>query len=226
MASDVDLAPLSRTALATAPGPEPGECVDGCEHIECGYIVRLERWQAARARSMAGAVPALIEEVERLRAEVDRYRLRDEDLGTYEEVLGMAADYCAETDAVHRALDAAGMLDGDWLRSETRTLATEVARLAAERDAARSDLTATRADLAAAQETIGDLNGTVNRLALVVEAAVRERAAEEALARYQRETPRSRHDQETIDDMTVALRTCLANRRRAVDAYCAAEDAR
>jgi hypothetical protein len=57
-----------RALGAARPGPEPGECGEGCEHIECAYVVRLELWQADRARSMAGAIPVLIEEVERLRA--------------------------------------------------------------------------------------------------------------------------------------------------------------
>jgi hypothetical protein len=56
---------------ANGPGDD-GECDDGCEHIECAYIVRLEQWRCDRTDRMATVLCDALDEIERLKSKLWR----------------------------------------------------------------------------------------------------------------------------------------------------------
>jgi soluble cytochrome b562 len=45
------------------PSPEADECGEGCEHIECAYVVRLEWWAADHRRKLATLLPAALSDL-------------------------------------------------------------------------------------------------------------------------------------------------------------------
>lgn len=71
--TDSDLQAARELALATLPDPDPDECGEYCEHIECGYVVRIEQWAAERSRAMSRLVPALLDHIATLQGKVDAH---------------------------------------------------------------------------------------------------------------------------------------------------------
>lgn len=105
------------------PPPETDECGEGCEHIECAYVVRLEGWAADHRRKLAALLPAALSDLALMHGRV---------LG-----LGAVIDMRGETIA---RLETENRQLAEGLREVSSYAIDRGRRLSAERDAALAEL--------------------------------------------------------------------------------------